>query len=254
METNFRANVGPGHIQKIEILDTEVERLVNGVRTNVPGKVYMFYFKLGKGSGSTSSPGVFAAFPRQHADLIEDYKNLPTETIDGVVTITGDAIKKAQCPEHLQKYLNKETGAFKHDVEMGGDGYVYGSYGMYLWAHGTWGAFDPKEGTQAFACATIPIGDGVQEFYRMKKGEIRKDKNDVPIKQTTAKIAVIVDYNPLEKAFGNDDGLSPEAAVRGEMDEQIRNRLWRLVELPKTFEDIVKEQKDSGAAEASQQG
>jgi hypothetical protein len=231
---NFTAEVGPGFIDRIEIQDTEYERNINGVLTKVEDKVWLFYLRSGFDAESTEEPNVFAALPNRNGGLIEPFKKLTPVNENGIVTITGEAIEQMECPEHLKKYLTPD-GQFRHDKMMGGDDTVYASYGMYKRALGTWGCWEPKVGSKALAFATIPIGDGVREYYRMKKGEIRKDRNGDAIKQTTARVAVLVRYNPLTKTFGNANGGTPEAAIRGELDTQITNKLWRLVELPKSL-------------------
>lgn len=208
--TNVKYPVWPVTIDHIEVRDSQFIR--NNVE--VRGKTYLFYVKPDFEFGF-NRPMVMTVF--EGSDIANRYKDLKIEEINGTKVITAQTIEAAVAP-----------GESEAKPYVGKDGTQYESYGEYLITLGTKNAFEPKLKTSGVVFAELPIGNGVEQFIRMKDGKPQKrQKTNQVIISATAQVAAMLMYTPYgwRGMFGSD-----EQSLRAEVSNQLSTGLWKQID------------------------
>lgn len=216
--------VFPVVVDHIRVQDSEYDRTRNGATTKVKTKVYTFYLK--PKYFEFERPISKSAFQGQDDDLINRYKDLTTETVNGETVITCKTIRKAECPEDMKDYLGEDK-SFVSPF----DGSTYKSYGEWLATLGTEGCDDDtiKKGCRGVVFGNMPIGDGRQRFRRMQpdgKPMKRQRSGENIIQQSVDTCAILV-Y--LKGKWTSMYGPAEEA-LKHEVSQQVSRGLWRLID------------------------
>lgn len=217
----------PVRIDHIEVRDTVYSK----GETQVNGKTYLFFVNPDFDFGF-DRPSIMTVF--NNSSLAEKYKKLPTTTIDGATVITAQAILAAKAP-------GESEGSEKKPY-VGVDGTEFESYGEYLITLGTKSALTPKLKTPAVVFAELPLGNGVEQFIRLKDGKPQKrTKTKTPIISASTNVAAMVMYLGEQMGwmgkFGND-----EACLKAEVSNQLSSGLWRKMD--ETIIDELEQQQE----------
>jgi len=199
----------PVKIDHIEVRETEYTRN----EQNVEGKTYLFFVNPAFDFGF-DRPSIMTVF--SGSSLAGKYEDLETSEIDGATVITAKTILAALAPGET------EVKPYKGD-----DGYEFKSYGEYLLTLGTSQAFEPKMKTPGIVFAEMPIGNGIEEFIRMKNGKPQKrQKTGQTIISTHVAVASMLMYTPAGwmGKFGND-----QKCLEAEVHQQISAGLWQKI-------------------------
>lgn len=223
MEQN-QYEVFPIVVDHIRVQDSEYNRVRNGATTNVKTKVYTFYLKVKY--FEFERPQTKSAFQGQDDEIINRYKDLTTEVINGETVITNKTIRSATCPEDLKDYL-KEDGKFESPY----DGRLYRSYGEWLATMGTEGCDDDTiaKGCRGVVFGNLPLSDGKQRWRRMNPDgtPMKRQKSGMQIIQQTTDVCAILVYRKGQWTSMYGDA---QKALEHEVSQQVSRGLWRLID------------------------
>jgi hypothetical protein len=246
METKKVYRVWPVEIDHIVIREGEYERNGKKVATktlifhvNVPGFEY-------------ERPLTMTAFEGTNSAVFNRYKPL----IEKAVEQNGEKIIQ-------QKMIKELLEPGKTEVEEYIDPYdenVYKSYGEYLMTMGTkFCRKAKKDQTSGMVIGkNMPISDGIQRWVLLDRdgNERKHTRNQKNIVHTTVDVCALVRWDAELNMWDSINCLHAgelEEALRYEIDQQIANSRWRLLDVPmenlQTLEASLQESAEKAKAE-----